>query len=31
MFQVAGELYGVGSQEQQAVRKGWAEVGINVQ
>ena len=29
-FQVAGEQYGNGSTEQQAVRKGWAEVGINV-
>ena len=26
-FQVAGELYGDGSQEQQAVRTGWAQVG----
>lgn len=29
-FQVAGELFGVGSLEQQAVGKGWAEVGINI-
>jgi Zn-dependent metalloprotease len=29
-FQVAGDLYGAGSLEQQAVRKGWAEVGISV-
>ena len=29
-FQVAGELFGANSLEQQAVRKGWAEVGINV-
>lgn len=29
-FQVAGELYGDGSQEQQAVRTGWAQVGIVV-
>jgi Zn-dependent metalloprotease len=27
-FQVAGELYGAGSIEQQAVKKGWAEVGL---
>jgi Zn-dependent metalloprotease len=27
-FQVAGELYGSNSLEQQAVKKGWAEVGI---
>lgn len=26
--QVAGELYGAGSIEQQAVQKGWAEVGL---
>lgn len=26
--QIAGELYGVNSLEQQAVRKGWSEVGI---
>ncbi len=30
-FQVAGELYGAGSKEQQAVRNGWAQVGITVQ
>ena len=28
--QVAGELYGVGSLEQQAVKKGWAGVGLSV-
>jgi len=28
-YQVAGELFGTGSLEQQAVRTGWAEVGIN--
>ena len=27
-YQAAGELYGAGSIEQQAVQKGWAEVGI---
>lgn len=27
-FQVAGELFGAGSIEQQAVQKGWAEVGL---
>ena len=27
-FEAAGELYGAGSLEQQAVQKGWAEVGI---
>ena len=27
-YQVAGELYGAGGIEQQAVKKGWAEVGI---
>ena len=27
-FQAAGELFGTGSLEQQAVQKGWAEVGI---
>ncbi len=27
-YQVAGELYGAGSLEQQAVQKGWAGVGI---
>jgi Zn-dependent metalloprotease len=27
-FQVATQLYGAGSIEQQAVKKGWAEVGI---
>ncbi|MEZ4518626.1 MAG: M4 family metallopeptidase [Chloroflexota bacterium] len=30
-YQVAGELYGQGSLEQQAVLAGWAEVGISVQ
>jgi Zn-dependent metalloprotease len=29
-YQVAAELYGAGSVEQQAVKKGWAEVGITV-
>ncbi len=29
-FTVAGELYGVNSLEQQAVKNGWAGVGINV-
>ncbi len=29
-FQTAGELYGDGSLEQQAVRKGWEEVGLTV-
>ncbi|HJR80548.1 MAG TPA: M4 family metallopeptidase [Anaerolineales bacterium] len=29
-FQTAGELYGAGSIEQQAVQKGWAEVGLAV-
>lgn len=29
-FKVAGELYGVGSLEQEAVRKGWSDVGIQV-
>ncbi len=29
-FQVAGDLYGVNSLEQQAVQKGWAEVGISI-
>ena len=28
--QAAGELFGVGSLEQQAVKKGWAEVGLTV-
>ena len=27
-FQVAGQLFGAGSIEQQAVKKGWAEVGL---
>ena len=30
-FQVAGELYGVGSPEQAAVRAGWNAVGINIE
>lgn len=30
-FETAGELYGVGSAEQEAVRNGWAGVGIQVQ
>jgi Zn-dependent metalloprotease len=29
-FQTAGELYGAGSLEQNAVRKGWSEVGIEI-
>ena len=29
-FEVAEELFGVGSLEAQAVRRGWGEVGINV-
>lgn len=29
-FQAAGELFGSGSLEQQAVRTGWAEVGLDV-
>ncbi len=29
-FQVAGELYGAESTEQQAVRNGWSQVGIDV-
>jgi Zn-dependent metalloprotease len=29
-YQAAGELYGAGSIEQQAVKKGWAEVGLQV-
>lgn len=29
-FQTAGELFGAGSIEQQAVQKGWAEVGLTV-
>jgi Zn-dependent metalloprotease len=29
-FQVAGRLYGTGSQEQQAVRSAWSEVGLTV-
>jgi len=29
-FQVAGELYGLESTEQQAVRNGWEQVGITV-
>jgi Zn-dependent metalloprotease len=30
-FQVAGERYGAGGLEQQAVKKGWMEVGIDVE
>jgi Zn-dependent metalloprotease len=30
-FETAGELYGAGSPEQEAVRTGWAEVGIMVE
>jgi Zn-dependent metalloprotease len=29
-YQTAAELYGAGSIEQQAVKKGWQEVGLNV-
>jgi Zn-dependent metalloprotease len=29
-YQAAGELYGVGSLEQNAVKKGWVEVGIEI-
>lgn len=29
-YQTAGELFGAGSIEQQAVQKGWAGVGLNV-
>jgi Zn-dependent metalloprotease len=29
-YQTAGELFGAGSIEQQAVRKGWSEVGLTV-
>lgn len=29
-FEAAGELYGTGSMEQNAVRTGWAEVGISI-
>jgi Zn-dependent metalloprotease len=29
-YQAAGELYGVGGQEQNAVKHGWAQVGITV-
>src|SRR5512139_100925 len=29
-YQAAADLYGAGSLEQQAVKKGWAEVGITV-
>ena len=29
-YQVAGELYGAGSIEQQAVKKGWDAVGLTV-
>ena len=28
-YQVAAQLFGAGSVEQQAVKKGWAEVGLN--
>jgi len=30
-YQTAGELYGVNSLEQQAVRKGWEAVGLSVE
>lgn len=29
-YQVAGELFGAGGLEQQAVRKGWETVGLNI-
>jgi Zn-dependent metalloprotease len=29
-YQTAGELFGSGSLEQQAVKKGWTEVGLTV-
>ena len=29
-YQVAGELFGAGGLEQQAVQKGWAEVGLTI-
>jgi hypothetical protein len=29
-FEAAAELFGGGSAEQQAVRTGWAEVGITI-
>ena len=29
-YQTAGQLFGAGSVEQQAVKKGWAEVGLTV-
>jgi Zn-dependent metalloprotease len=29
-YQTAGQLFGAGSIEEQAVKKGWAEVGLNV-
>ena len=29
-YQAAGELYGANSLEQQAVKQGWADVGLNV-
>jgi Zn-dependent metalloprotease len=30
-FQVAGELYGLSSEEQEAVRNGWTQVGITIE
>ena len=30
-FQVAGELFGAGSREQQAVERGWATVGVSLE
>src|SRR5262249_34716532 len=30
MFRVAGELFGAGSEQQQAVADGWGEVGVTV-
>ncbi|MCP8308797.1 MAG: hypothetical protein H3Z53_10845 [archaeon] len=29
-FEIAGNLFGFGSKEQEAVRKGWEDVGITV-
>ena len=31
MFRIAGEEFGTGSKEQNAVKKGWAEVGIKTE
>ena len=30
-FQVAGELFGKGSKEREAVSNGWARVGIDIE